>query len=177
MNVRKSASLSKSTNSKTYTINSTSSRSVHTKFGGKTTNTISRSVYDKQGQLVAHGNSVQVIKNNEVTSGIIGSTLGLLATLLILVNMWLVLSGSGEFRGLEWLLNILSNAPAIPTGWLEAWASANIDATSWGMFEFLANFFNRINDLLNVIAFIGTGAINILLFVLYFIGAFLYLGI
>ena len=174
---RKSASASKSANSKTYASNTTTSTTRRTKWGSKTTNTASRQVYDKNGNLVASANSLQVIKSTNVTSDLIGSTIGLLFTILILVNTWLVLSGSSEFRGLEWLLNVMSNAPSIPTGWLESWASASIDASSWGAFSGIANFINRLSDFVNVVAFLGTGAINILLFVLYFVGSFLYLGI
>lgn len=173
---RRSASVSKSSNLYNNSTMTTTSRTESNKFGSTTRNTVTKVVTDKKGRVVGTTNQLQVSHSSSVTSGILGNTFGLLFGLLVLINLYSILSGVGEFRGLEWLLNVMSNAPSIDVSWLETWGKMSI-SDDWGAFQFLANFLNKFNEFLNLCAFLSIGCINILLFLLYFVGAFLFAGI
>ena len=174
---KRSASITKSSNMYNNTHLSTSSSTASNKFSTRTTSSFDKHVYNKKGELVGQTHSIKVQESSNITSGIIGSAFGVLFGILVLVNFFTILSGTGEFRGLEWLLNVLSNAPQVPTGWLESWGSMNIDASSWGAFSFFANFLNKFNDFLNICAFLSIGCVNIITFIVYLVGSLLFGGI
>lgn len=158
--------------SNTQVVTNTSSGKIRS----KSTITSTTSVVNKGGEVL----STRTIRSSSsainVTSGILGSTFGTLFGLVLLINIFAVLSGYGEFRGVEWVLDVLSKAPAIPTDWMTAWSRSTIDAQSWGAFEFLGNFFNKLSDLTQTLAFIGVGAINILIFIIYLVVKLLFMG-
>lgn len=173
-----SASISKSSNDFNNTQLTTSSRSVRTKWGTRTTSSFDKEVYSRStGALVGQTHSLKHDVSIDSNMGLISSAFGFLFGILLLINLFGLLSGTAEYRGLEWLLNVLSNAPEIPTGWLVEWGSRSIDASSWGAFSFIAVFLNDFSAALNVIAFLGVGILNLLTFVLYIVSQFFFVGL
>ena len=172
---RKSSGVNISSNQFNHTKMTTSSHTRSNKFSSSTENVVNKRVFNRRGELVGSTLQTQNSSSSNLTSGIIGSTLGLLFGLLVLINFYGMLTGTGQFRGLEWLLNVFSNAPAIDTSWLESWGQMSI-TEDWGVFNFLAEFLNKINQFINLCAFLGVGCINILLFILYFVTMFLFGG-
>ena len=172
---RKSQGVNISSNQFNHTKMVTSSHTRSNKFSTSTEKVVNKRVFNRRGELVGSTSQTQTITSSNITSGIIGSTFGLMFSLLVLINLYGMLTGTGQFRGLEWLLSVLSNAPAIDTSWLETWGQMSITA-DWGIFQFLADFLNKINQFINLCAFLGVGCINILLFILYFVTMFLFGG-
>lgn len=159
--------------SNTQSVTNTSSG----KFRTKSSTTSTTSVVSKNGEVLSSRtiNSSSSVTN--VTSGLVGSVLGTIFGLVLLINIFAVLSGYGEYRGAEWVMNTLSNAWAIPTDWMVNWSSSTIDAQSWGAFEFLGNFFNRLSDFLQTITFLGIGALNVITFIVYLLVNLLFVSV
>ena len=147
------------------------------KFRTKNTMNSTTTNLDKNGNVLSNGSTISKSTSVSATSGIIGGAFATIFGALILINLFNLLMGNTDFRGFEWFLNVLSNAPKIPIDWLTTWSKTSLDASSWGAFEFLGNFINKFNDLLTTIAFIGVGAVNIITFVIYFLIEFLFMGI
>ena len=174
---KRSASITKSSNMYNNTHLSTSSSTASNKFSTRTTSSFDKHVYNKRGELVGQTHSIKVNDSSNVTSGIIGSSFSIIFAILVLINLFQVLMNTGEFRGVEWFLEVLSNAPQVPTGWLETWGQMNIDSSSWGVFEWFGNLLNKFNDFFNICAFLSIGCVNIITFVVYLVGSFLFAGI
>ena len=160
-------------NSTTHVVSSTRVGKFRTKniMNSTTTN------IGKNGEVLSKGSTISKSTSVNVTNGIIGGAFATIFSALVLINLFNLLMGNTDFRGFEWFLNVLSNAPKIPIDWLTSWSKTSLDASSWGAFEFFGNFINKFNDLLTTIAFIGVGAVNIITFVLYFVIEFLFMGI
>lgn len=149
----------------------------NSKFRSRRNTTSSTRIVNNVGEVIGERSISTSSASFTATSGIIGSTLSVILALLIIINLFNLLFDNTDYRGFMWFLEVISNAPAIPVDWLSTWTSLSIDAPSWGVFEFLANFLNLFSGLLSTIVFIGIGAVNIIIFVLYFVTSFLFLGI
>lgn len=66
------------------------------------------------------------------------------------------------------LLQQLSTAPNIPTGWLSLIQTNFGDSFPWG-FQWLGNFIDFFTDLFSVASFVSTAVINVVLFLLWFL--------
>lgn len=159
--------------SNTQSVTNTSSG----KFRSRSTTTSTTSVINKNGEVLSTRTISSSSSATNVTSGLLGSALGTIFGLVLLVNIFAVLSGYGEYRGAEWIMNTLANAWAIPTDWMVKWSTSTIDAQSWGAFEFLGNFLNRLSDFTQTIAFLGIGALNVITFIVYLLVNLLFVSV
>lgn len=147
------------------------------KFRSKSTTTSTTAVVSKHGEVLSTRTISSSSSATNITSGLLGSVLGTIFGLVLLINIFAVLSGYGEYRGVEWVMNVLANAWAIPTDWMVNWSQSTIDAQSWGAFEFLGNFLNRLSDFTQTIAFLGIGALNVITFIVYLLVNLLFVAV
>lgn len=68
-----------------------------------------------------------------------------------------------SFKG---LLDFLANAPQIDLSFLD-WSAINLG--DWGAFNWLRDFFNIFISAINVVVFVGTMAVQLIMYFLYFL--------
>lgn len=135
-----------------------------------TTNT-SR-VNQKTGEIESISQQTTYTSNKSASDiyGGIGKILSVLLVLLLLINFYKIMyvgSDAFNFTGTEMLLQTLANAPQLDVSGLAALASWSLDVPVIGA---VVNF---LKDIVMVIAYLGSGLVQIVLYISYFVGEFM----
>lgn len=93
------------------------------------------------------------------------SIFGIVIFILLIISIFAVLSDKQviDFGG---FLSILRNAPTIDLGWLNL---SNASIGDWGAFNFLKDFIYLILGALDIVSFIGTALVQVVLYIVYFL--------
>lgn len=94
-----------------------------------------------------------------------GSIFSIVIMILLVISIFGVLANK-ELIDFGGFLSILRNAPTIDLGWLNL-SSASIG--DWGAFNFLKDFIYLILGALDVVSFIGTALLQVVLYIVYFL--------
>lgn len=135
-----------------------------------TTNT-SR-VNQKTGEIESISQQTTYTSNKSASDiyGGIGKILSVLIVLLLLINFYKIMyvgSNAFNFTGTEMLLQTLANSPQLDVSKLAALASWSLDVPVIGA---IVNF---LKDIVMVIAYLGSGLVQIVLYISYFVGEFM----
>lgn len=92
------------------------------------------------------------------------------AVILLVANLFIALFGSGNYFTFDKLLNVFQDAPDVVAKVREVLQmdSWKID-TDWGVFNFLRDFINTFIDIANFALFISLGAVQVVVYIGYFI--------
>lgn len=104
----------------------------------------------------------------------LGSIFGLILLAIFMINVFRIASGKENYFTFDLFFRALQEAPTIDLQWLSAFEAFESPIKGgWGAFQFLADFLNFVlgflGDLFTIIGFVGTGAVQTLLYLLHFI--------
>lgn len=102
------------------------------------------------------------------------SIFGIFLLALFFVNVMRAATGNQDVFTFTRLLNAMQNAPSISLEWLSTFQRfGQVAQGDWGIFEFLKNFINGFlgffGDIFTVVGFVGTGGVQLILYVVHFI--------
>ena len=97
-----------------------------------------------------------------------GSFFGWILVVLIAFNIPRFLMGSGFNFSFQELLTTLINAPAIDITWVTN--TIQSITADWGVLNFIRDFVNLLIDFFRTLAFWGTGVVQIITYLIYFLG-------
>lgn len=99
-----------------------------------------------------------------------GNVLGLFLVALVVINLPRFITGGGFNFSFTQLLTSLQNAPAIDVGWVERLLGNELNINVEYPFLWLENVLEFIVNLLKSVLFLGTGAVQIIVYAFYFLG-------
>lgn len=99
-----------------------------------------------------------------------GNVLGLMLVALVVVNLPRFVTGGGFNFSFTQLLTSLQEAPAIDVGWIDRLLGSDLNINLQFPFLWLQNVLEFLVNFTKSILFLGTGAVQVLVYAVYFLG-------
>lgn len=99
-----------------------------------------------------------------------GNVLGLILAALVVINLPRFVTGGGFNFSFTQFLSKLQEAPAIDVGWVDRLFDYDINIDFQYPFLWLEGLFEFVVNLTKSILFLGTGAVQVLVYAVYFLG-------
>lgn len=99
-----------------------------------------------------------------------GNVLGLMLVALVVINLPRFITGGGFNFSFTQLLTFLQEAPAIDVGWIDRLLGSDLNINLQFPFLWLENVLEFLVNFTKSILFLGTGAVQVLVYAVYFLG-------